>query len=249
MIKNLILGISAAALLASCNVKENKELKARVDSLSMELTASQQTAAKLQEVGVMLDSIESSRLILRSGVVESTDYNDYATRMKNLNTYIKETQVKLEETEAALKKSKSSNGAYAGMVKKLKSELEESSKMVAALQIEVEKYRAENQQLASTVVTKDSLLNNSAEVIKVKEQDIANLETKVKDVTNNATLTQADLLYAQAVALQTAAERTKLAPRKKKETQREALELFKQSYSLGKEEAKAKIEELEKIVS
>ena len=83
---------------------------------------------------------------------------------------------------------------------------------------------------------------------KVKESDIAALETKVKDISTQSTTTQADLLYAQGQALETAAARTKLAPRKKKDTQREALELYKLSYSLGKQEAKAKIDELEKVV-
>jgi len=249
MIQKLILGVVAVAFLSSCNVKENKELKAKVDSLNVELITSKQTAAVLHEVSVMLDSIESSRLILRSGVVEGTGYNDYAGRMRNLNTYIKETQIKLDEMEASLKKTRNSSSAYAAMVKKLKSELETSTQQVAALQIEVEKFRADNQLMARTVVQKDSLLTNNAEIIKVKEQDIVTLETKVQDISNNATLTQADLLYAQGQALETAAARTKLAPRKKKDTQREALELYKQSFSLGKQEAKIKIEELEKEVS
>jgi len=249
MTQKLILGVIAIAFLSSCNVKENKELKAKVDSLNVELINSKQTAAVLHEVSVMLDSIESSRLILRSGVVEGTGYNDYAGRMGNLNTYIKETQIKLDEMEASLKKTRNSSAAYAAMVKKLKTELETSTQQVAALQIEVEKFRADNQLMARTVVQKDSLLNNNAEIIKVKEQDIATLETKVQDISTNATLTQADLLYAQGQALETAAARTKLAPRKKKDTQREALELYKQSFSLGKQEAKVKIEELEKEVS
>ncbi len=249
MKQTLILGVMAVALLGSCNVKENKELKAKVDSLNVELINSKQTAAVLHEVSVMLDSIESSRLILRSGVVEGTGYNDYAGRMRNLNTYIKETRIKLDEMEASLKKTRNSSSAYAAMVKKLKTELETSTQQVTALQIEVEKFRADNQLMARTVVQKDSLLANSAEFIKVKEQDIVTLETKVQDISTTATLTQADLLFAQGQALETAAARTKLAPRKKKETQREALELYKQSFSLGKQEAKTKIEELEKEVS
>jgi len=249
MTQKLILGVMAVALLGSCNVKENKELKAKVDSLNVELITSKQTAAVLHDVSVMLDSIESSRMLLRSGVVEGTDYNDYAGRMSNLNAYIKETQIKLDEMETTLKKTRNSSSTYAAMVKKLKTELEASTQQVAALQIEVEKYRADNQLLASTVVQKDSLLTTNAETIKVKEQDIATLETKVQDISTNATLTQADLLYAQGQALETAAARTKLAPRKKKDTQREALELYKQSFSLGKQEAKIKIEELEKEVS
>ncbi len=249
MTQKLILGVIAIAFFSSCNVKENKELKAKVDSLNVELITSKQTAAVLHDVSVMLDSIESSRMLLRSGVVEGTNYNDYAGRMSNLNAYIKETQIKLDEMETTLKKTRNSSSTYAAMVKKLKTELETSTQQVAALQIEVEKYRADNQLLASTVVQKDSLLTTNAETIKVKEQDIATLETKVQDISTNATLTQADLLYAQGQALETAAARTKLAPRKKKDTQREALELYKQSFSLGKQEAKEKIEELEKEVS
>jgi chromosome segregation ATPase len=249
MTQKLFIGAIAIAILGSCNVKENKELKAKVDSLRVELNASQQTASMLQEVGTMLDSIETSRINLRSGVVEGTNYTDYATRMKNLNTYIQDTQKKLDEMETSLKSSKASSSKYAAMVKKLKTDLETSTQQVAALQIEVENYRADNQHLAKTVVEKDSLLTTNSETIKVREQDIANLETKVQDITTNATSTQADLLFAQGQALETAADRTKLAPRKKKETQREALELYKKSYSLGKEEAKVKIAELEKAIS
>jgi chromosome segregation ATPase len=249
MTQKLFIGAIAIAILGSCNVQENKDLKAKVDSLQVELNASQQTAGMLQEVSIMLDSIESSRVNLRSGVVEGTDYKDYAGRMKNLNTYIQQTQSKLDEMETSLKNSKASSSKYASMVKKLKADLETSTQQVAALQIEVENYRADNQYLAKSVVEKDSLITVNSEVIKVREQDIAALETKVQDITTSATTTQADLLYAQGQALETAADRTKLAPRKKKETQREALELYKKSYSLGKEEAKAKIEELEKATS
>jgi len=43
-----------------------------------------------------------------------------------------------------------------------------------------------------------------------------------------------------------AANRTKLAPRKKKETLREAVELYKKALSLGKSEAQDNITALEK---
>ena len=51
---------------------------------------------------------------------------------------------------------------------------------------------------------------------------------------------------ARAQAVEEAANRTKLAPRKKKDTYKEALELYKKSVSLGKAEAQAKVDELEK---
>jgi hypothetical protein len=71
----------------------------------------------------------------------------------------------------------------------------------------------------------------------------------VEEINAQSQASQADLYFAQAQALETAAERTKFAPRKKKETRREALELYKLSLSLGKQEAQQKIEELEKEIS
>ena len=245
MTRRILLAATAAGLLWGCNTKENTMLKAKVDSLQVELQANAKSLAMLDEVGVMLDSIETNRIVLRSGVVEGTKYSDYSQRLKNLNEYIQTTQVKLAELEKASKKNKT----YASMVAKLKSELEGSRQQIAALQIEVEKAREANALLAQSVTQKDSLLAVNAEVIKVKEQDIASLELKVQEVNQNSVNAQADLYYAQGQALELAAARTKLAPRKKKETQREALELYKRAYSLGKTDAKDRIEQLEKALS
>jgi len=249
MIKQVVLGLAAATMLASCNVKENKELKAKVDSLQVEIQEGEKTAQMLQEVGVMLDSIETNRLMLREGVVEGTRYTDYTGRMKNLNAYIKETQTKLVELESSLKKSKSASHSYSSMVAKLKTDLETSSQQLTALQQEVETMRGENQMLAKTVSLRDSVITSNTEVIKVREENIAALETKVEDINRTSINTQADLYFQQGQALELAASRTQFAPRKKKETKREALELYKRAYSLGKEDAKPRIDELEKDLS
>ena len=58
-------------------------------------------------------------------------------------------------------------------------------------------------------------------------------------------VSEADAYFLRAMAIETAADRTRLAPRKKKQTLREALELYKKAASLGKEEATAKISQLE----
>ena len=59
-------------------------------------------------------------------------------------------------------------------------------------------------------------------------------------------VSEGDAYYMRAQAIETAANRTRLAPRKKKETMKEALELYKKALSLGKSEAQAKIDQLEK---
>lgn len=248
IIRKLILGLPLIGMLWSCDTSEKTRLRAQVDSLRTELQVSQQTSEALNEVGVLIDSIDASRQLLRTDVVEGTSYKDYTSRLKSINNHIKETQAKITELEKAVKTSKSSSSRYASTIKRLKSDLELSTQQIAALQQEVEKMRGENQTLTASITEKDSLLNQNSETIKMREQDVANLETKVEEINTQARMTQADMYFAQAQALETAAQRTKFAPRKKKETKREALELYKLAYSLGKAEAQNRIDELEKEV-
>jgi chromosome segregation ATPase len=246
MMRKLILAVPVIAMLWGCDKKEREALQAQNDSLRTELQVSQQTAVTLQEIGVLIDSIDANRQLLRTDVVEGTSYTDYKTRLQGINSHIQETQVKIADLEKSLKSAK---GSYATTIKRLKADLELSTQQIAALQGEVEKMRGENQALAMTVSKRDSVINTNLETIKMKEQDVATLEAKVEEVNTASKASQADLYFAQAQALETAAARTKFAPKKKKETQREALELYKLSLSLGKSEAQTKIDELQKVLS
>lgn len=248
MIKKLVFVLPLAGILLSCGQKEKQRLQSKVDSLQTELQMSQQTAQTLEEVGALIDSIDANRHLLRTDVVEGTSYKDYKSRLQSINQHIVETEAKIAELEKTVKTSKNASASYGTTIKRLKADLEMSSKQIVALQGEVEKLRHDNDALAMTVTQKDSLLTKRDEVIQLREQDVATLEAKVTEVSNNATKTQADMYYAQAAALETAADRTKFAPKKKKETRHEALELYKLSLSLGKQEAQQKIDELEKII-
>src|SRR5690606_23415144 len=246
MIRKLLFGLAIAGAFWSCDTKEKERLQSQVDSLRTELHESQRTAQTLQEIGVLIDSIDANRQLLRTDVVEGTSYSDYKSRLKDINSHIKETQDKIASLENSMKSAK---GSYATTIKRLKNELEKSTQQIAALQSEVEKMRGENESLAMTVSRRDSTINQNLETIKMKEQDVANLETRVQEIDSQSKASQADLYFAQAQALETAADRTKFAPKKKKETKREALELYKLSLSLGKQDAQAKIDELEKDLS
>jgi chromosome segregation ATPase len=245
MIRKVIFGLPLIAFFFSCENKEKIRLQAQVDSLRTELQVSQQTNKELEEVGVLIDSIDASRQLLRADVVEGTSYKDYKNRLVSINNHIKETQAKIAELEKSVKK----NNQSLATIKRLRADLEARTAQIAALTEEVEKMRGENVNLTRNLGQRDSLIAVNSETIKMREQDVANLETKVEETTTTARTQQADLYFAQAQALETAAERTKFAPRKKKETQREALELYKMSFSLGKQEAQQKIDELEKEVS
>lgn len=239
----LILVLFTVGLLWSCDTKEKQELLSKVDSLQVELKSSLQTTFALQEIGVLIDSIDASRQLLRTNVVEGTSYTDYKSRLSEINQHIKDTHQKIEELEKSLKGTAAN---YSSTIRRLKADLKLSTEQLTALKGEVDKMRNENETLMLTVNQKEQSIAEQKEIVQMKEQDIASLEAKVQEVNQLSKNSKAELYFAQAQALETAAERTKFAPKKKKETQREALELYKVSLSLGYLEAQTRIMELEK---
>ncbi len=104
MTTKLIFVIPVAALLVGCGAKEKETLQTKVDSLTLELETSQKMAETLTEVGIMMDSIDASRQLLRVNMVEGTTFADYKDRMKDINGYVKDTQKKIDELEKSLKR-------------------------------------------------------------------------------------------------------------------------------------------------
>jgi chromosome segregation ATPase len=246
MLKNVVFALPLAVLLLNCDNKEKQSLQNQVDSLKQELQTSQEMAQTLTEVGTLMDSIDSNRQLLRVNMVEGTTYSDYSSRMKDLNSYVKETQNKIADLEKSLKGSKSSNNAFAKTIKKLKADLETRTKEIAMLQEQVEKYRSENENLINTVGLQEAEIADKQSMIDAKAQELALIEARVQEIMIQSKISEADAYYTRAQAVEEAANRTKLAPRKKKETLKEAVELYKKSLSLGKNEAQAKIDELQK---
>lgn len=237
-----------AALCMSCG-NESEKLKSQLDSLKTELKTSQQFVSTLQDVGVLMDSIDANRKLLNLNMVEGTTYDDYTTRMKDINNYVKDTQRKIEELEKSLKKSKGTIGAYAATIKKLKVDLEQKNAEIATLQTKVEELKNTNQNLITTVGLQEAELSDKESKIQAKEQELASIEAKIQSLMVQSKLSEADSYYARAEAVEEAANRTKLAPRKKKETLKEAIELYKKAQSLGNTKAQAKIDELTKRVN
>ena len=244
-----ILGLALlVGILSGCGVKERERLQAHVDSLNVELKSRQEAMSTLQEVGVLLDSIDANRALLRADMVEGTTHLNYTNRLKNIHRYVGETEAKIASLEKSLKKSNSSAAGYLATINHLKAELESANKQLTVLKEEGVNLRMGNNFLITQVTEKDSLLNERSQYIKVKENELATKEADAREMSEQARIDKANLYFAQAQALETAAERTKFAPRKKKETRREAIELYKISFSLGKTEAQERINKLEKEV-
>ncbi len=249
----ILSGLSGGILLAyillqGCGAREKAELQAQVDSLKIELETSQRLANTLMEVGMLMDSIDASRQLLRINMVEGTTYDDYTARMKDINKYVKETERKINDLEKALKNSKSTVAVYARQVAKLKADLETKTSEIIALQEQVERYRSENRNLSDLATMLEDQLSDREAQIQAKEQELALIEARIQHLMIQSKISEADAAFARAQAIEETANRTKLAPRKKKETLKEALEWYKKAYSLGKKEAQPKITELEKKV-
>lgn len=247
MLKNILFITVIAATLMSCG-RESEKLRSEVDSLKAELQTSQQFATTLQEVSVLMDSIDANRQLLRVNMVEGTTYDNYTARMKDINNYVKSTQSKIEDLEGTLKKSKGNNRALTATIKKLKADLEAKNVEIGKLQELVATMGNENRNLITTVGLQEAELNDKEEQIITKQQELALIEAKIQELMISSKVSEADSYFARAQAVEEAANRTKLAPKKKKETLREAVELYKKALSLGKQEAQEKITELEKKI-
>ena len=246
MVKKLVFVLSIGSIMMGCGGAENTKLQSQVDSLKSELQTSQQLAQTLTDVGVLMDSIDASRQLLRVNMVEGTTYDDYSARMKDISNYVKSTQNKIDELEKSLKKSKGNANAYAATIKKLKADLEERNKEITNLQAQVEQLSNENKNLITTTELQEAELNDKEAQIQAKQQELALIEARVQEIMIQSKMSEADSYYARGAAVEEAANRTKLAPRKKKDTLREALELYKKAQSLGNTNAQAKIDALEK---
>jgi chromosome segregation ATPase len=246
MFRMLAFALPVSILIAGCGTKEREMLQSQVDSLKVELETSQAMAQTLTEVGTMMDSIDASRQLLRVNMKEGTTYTDYSSRMKDINGYVKETRKKIEDLEKSLKTSKSNSDAFSKTIRRLKTDLQAKTVEIAGLQEQVDKYRNENANLITTVGMQEAELSDKSSQIETKTQELALIEARVQELMIQSKMTEADAYYARGEAVEEAAARTKLAPRKKKDTLREAVELYKKALSLGKAEAQDKITALEK---
>jgi hypothetical protein len=244
--KTYIIAVALATILFGCDTQEKTHLQLKVDSLNNVLVESRKTELAMNEVGVLLDSIDLNRHALHLKIVEGISYADYIDRLNAINTHIKDSQAKIADLENKLKDSKTISSAT---IHRLKADVEMKSKEIVALQLDVINLREQNGSLTASLNQRDSTISSQKETIRLKSDNVSALEGLVKDTNDQNRIKVAGLYFAQAQALEAAADRTKFAPRKKKETRREALELYRLSYSLGNTDAQGKIEELEKKLS
>lgn len=238
-----------ALFFTSCGVQEeNDQLKATNAKLQEDLARAEAAAQTLDEVGALIDSIDVSRNLLYIDMEKGISGKTYEEKIRAIDAYMQESENRMEQMEASLAKANTKNSAYANTIRKLRQQLDQKTQEISDLKQQVEKYRTENKALIKTVDLQAKELSDKEIQIQKKKEELSLLENRIQELMVQAKKTEADAYYAQAEALEEAARRTKLAPKKKKATYSEALELYKKSFEAGRKDAYDKVQELSEKV-
>ena len=232
-------------LCAGCGIKQ---LKNENEALKNELEVTKQANQTLYEVGLLLDSIDISRNNLNMQLEGGTSYDEYVKRVKDLNNYVKTSEKKLNDLDNALKKAHQSNSYLASAVKKLKKELDDKNKYISFLEGQVNNIKIQKDSLVTITEIQKQQMSEMDDQIQQKSEELNLIEARIEEMMKQAKINEADSYYERAAAIEEAANRTKLAPRKKRETYREALDYYRKALEAGREDAQAKIDELSKKV-
>jgi len=124
--------------------------------------------------------------------------------------------------------------------------LQEKNDQLKKLETQVDNYRSKNRDLMTLVSLQEAEIADKESEIAARNEELAFIEAHVDELLKQAQVSEADAYFARAQAVEEAARRTKLAPKKKKQTLKEALELYEQALLKGREDARTKVEELKK---
>ena len=242
----IILGFLALTLM-SCNqekellTNQNLALSAKLDSLTIEFESSQKSAATLVQAMSLMDSITMGRQSLRLTLEGSDSQQDFLDHMKELNNYLDETAKQIASLEKSLKQSKSAQNTYANSLKSLKASFEEQKLEIATLVAKLENEKSNNSKLVALNNMQSETILDQDEKIAAKTLELELLDQQITELKSTFKISEADAYYTQGEAYALAAQRTKLAPSKKKATYKQAIDAYQKALDLGKTEAQEKI--------
>ena len=241
--------LAIVLLLFSCAGKDQLvKLKSENDSLRSELANSQEMLFTFKEVGSLIDSIDANRNDLRVNIVEGTPYFSYTERLKEINQYVTLSEKKIKELESNLSVTYAQSEAYQMLVSALKDELTIAIDEIQSMEKRVDLALKGNKDINQTVKLQQVSLEDFQLQLDAKYEEVKLFELQIQGLTEKLQITEADAFFAQAQALELAAKRTHLAPHKKKETYKQALELYNKALKAGHPQAQARITDLKKRI-
>lgn len=233
----VLAGLLVLSACQSVDKKENDKLERQLDSVSNELTETRQELMDSRQVKALLDSIDASRNVVSAPSTMDNDSQSNLTRLNDINEYVRDINLKMDQMEKSIKYV----NTMAASILTLQADIDARTLKIARLEAEAKNISTNDKSMISTIQRKDSTM---ALFIKNCQGDIAVLQKAMEDVHTKNNLATADLYFKQAETLTGLAENVGSSA-KKKFVKREALEMYKISFSLGKKEAQSKIKVLE----
>jgi len=242
--------VLAGIILSSCGVpqEDHDKLKSELESTQFELDNSQKYVTALQEVSVLMDSIDAARDELNTDIEAGTSPDDYVTRMNNIHDYIKQSEQKIDVLQRELSASDKSKGAYSRQIARLKKDLASKQEEIEAFQVKVEEVTSRNTELITKLSVRDSILLEKEGQIAEKKKELADIEARIEELLASSKMSEADFYFSRAETMEETASRTKFAGKKKKATLKEAMSLYEVALNMGRSDAQERIDQLQKQI-
>lgn len=239
---SLIVIAGIASILSSCKEPQYGLLKRENDSLHREIQTRKQIIMTLNEAERILDSIEIS-------YDSKKDVNQSITsRLIAVRDHIKDSHRKLSNLEEELTETRYEANIHLMMLDALKGDLNISVANVEVMEDTLGTEVSRNNKLEQHLSVQEQSLRDLKEDIVRKHEQLNLLEQDVVVLEQGLGVSSAEMAYAKAQRTELVGRRMLLAPQKKHETMKEALELYKKAYTLGKKEAKERITYLENML-
>ncbi len=215
---------------SGCETKQFSELKIENDSLRRELEFRSNMILAMEEVHMVTDSILNNY----ANYPDSVHFNKYLERIEYLHRSLTSSDHMLKAARAQLNQSQDEASAYNLMVAALQDEVSLRDKEIDDKHAIIQRNSKNHKSNVATL--EKAIADRDRELQKLKETIL-----EIRRV--NA----AETYFIKAQRLEEKARKVYFAPRKRKDTFREAIELYKKSLQYGKVEAEMKIKELKRM--
>jgi hypothetical protein len=234
----VLLAVVMSLAIAGCKNQRYSHLKKENDSLRAEIEARHQTLMMLHNAEVLLDTIEMN---MRS----REDESEILPRLEAVCSYVKVSEESILKMQKELQASRYEANAYLMMVDALKGELGVHIDKSDIMEDSVGGYVSSNAELVTNLSMQERMILDLKRDIEHRHQQLNKLEQDVTELEAYIDISDAEREYARAQRVELIGRKMLLSPQKKRETMREALEIYKKAYVLGKKEARENIAVLE----
>jgi len=229
---------------------ETEKLRQENAQLRQEITDNQVIANKIasgvNDIILLLDSVERTENEMYVSLEGGTSYQDLKQRIEKIHTKFFASKEALNGVELALQKTNQQNNQLYQTIENLKGKLAEKEKHILELQNQIEKYKEDNRKLITRVDVMKEMLQKRNEEIMMKKRELTALNSQLNELKYQQLQAQIQSYVTQGDAAYEIAERTQLAPKKKREAYQQAYDFYKRAYDSGRVDVLEKMKLIER---